>query len=145
MKNSRKQLRIICFTMAASIVMYAGLAWWLPSSARLNPVLFKAISLVAVSLVVAIAVIRRILVAPADARLASQPGDPIALARWRQGHVTIFALCEAVALYGLVLHFLGGSLFQILPFFACGLTLMLFFAPKAPTRPEFPADRHPST
>ena len=44
--------------------------------------------------------------------------------------VGIYCLSEAVAVYGLVLHFFGFSLSQVRPFFFAGLMLLFFFEPR---------------
>jgi len=44
--------------------------------------------------------------------------------------IIIYCLSEAVAVYGLVLHFFGFSLSQVTPFFFAGLMLLFFFEPR---------------
>lgn len=42
------------------------------------------------------------------------------------------ALCEALAVFGIVLRFKGFALQQSLPFYAGGLVLLFFFSPRQP-------------
>jgi len=138
MDNARKQVRMIGLFMAASIVLYLGLVLRLPSTATPNRTVYVAIVLVAVSVIATSLVLRQKMIASAEAALVVQPEDRKLLNRWRQGYLVTFALYEAVALYGLVLHFLGHSLAQVLPFFAVGFGLMLLFRPQPRPAAEFP-------
>jgi hypothetical protein len=76
-------------------------------------------------------VIRRFLVFPAEAVLENQPQDPKALAWWKMGHLITHAVGSSIALYGLVLHFLGFALAQVAPFLLAGLLLIVSLGPKA--------------
>ena len=66
---------------------------------------------------------------PAESLLAGHPEDTKALRKWRQGYIVIYILAEAVALYGVVLHFIGFAAVRVGPFFVAGFTLILFFRP----------------
>jgi hypothetical protein len=85
------------------------------------------------------------MVLPAEAILQSQPQDAKALARLRQGYLVTYALCLSIALYGLVLHFVGFSISQIAPFFVAGLALIVFLGPKVTGQSEFPPQSGPIT
>ena len=50
----------------------------------------------------------------------------------RTNYIVCFALSEAVALYGLVLHFLGSNLAEVGPFFAASVALLLICFPRLP-------------
>jgi hypothetical protein len=106
----------------------------LPAATAPNILVYRAIALLAVVDVVIIFVCRRMMVQPAEGALAGHPEDPAALARWRTGYLITYALSEAAALYGLVLHFLGFSLVQVAPFLITGFVLILFYAPRSPAR-----------
>jgi hypothetical protein len=58
---------------------------------------------------------------------AAQDSTP--LARWRAGHILRFATAEAVVLFGLALHSLGGSSLLVNVLFGSGLLLMLLWRP----------------
>jgi hypothetical protein len=126
--------------MLGSVALYAWLIWCLPSSATPNPIVFRAIAAMAVLLVVVIFVMRRIQVGRVEVLLAAQPQDAKVLLRWRQGYLVTYALSEAIVLYGVVLHFLGFALSQVVPFFVAGAALMLFLGPKSASSQEFPPD-----
>ncbi|MGO9084239.1 MAG: hypothetical protein ACLQBK_03360 [Candidatus Sulfotelmatobacter sp.] len=111
--------------------MYAFVILRLPSSATPNPIMLRALTVVAVSITILIFVMRRIQVLPAEAILQIQPEDAKALARWRQGYIVTYALSLSIALYGLVLHFFGFSLSQVAPFFIAGFALILLLGPRA--------------
>jgi hypothetical protein len=85
-----------------------------------------------VALVGMIFVVRRTLVLRPAEDLASRPDDSISLSHWKSGYIATYVLCEALALLGLVLRFLGFSFQQSLPFYVASFVLLLFFAPREP-------------
>ena len=99
-----------------------------------NPVVIRVISLVAASEVFVIVLLRRKLVVPALTLLATQPGDRGALARWQSGQIATWGLSTCIAIYGLILRYLGFDFRQLLPFFIAGCALMLFYTPRQPGR-----------
>ena len=111
--------------------MYFFVILRLPSSAKPNPILLRALGLVAISQAILIFVIRRIQVFRAEAVLENRPDDAKALLRWRAGYIVTYAISLSIALYGLVLHFFGFPLAQVVPFLTSGLALILFLGPKA--------------
>jgi hypothetical protein len=131
MEATRKFIQIVRFVLLSAIVIYGLIVFRLPSSATPKPVVLRAITVLTVSLVVLLFVMRRIQVHPAAAILEKQPQDAKALARWRQGHLVTYTLSLSIALYGLVLHFLGFSASRVAPFFVVGIVLILFLGPRA--------------
>jgi F0F1-type ATP synthase membrane subunit c/vacuolar-type H+-ATPase subunit K len=127
-------VRMIRLALMASVVLYALIGELLGSStASPDTALYFAVTFLAIADVGAIVVMRRMFVVPAEATLAKQPEDPAALNRWRAGYIVIYGLSEAVALFGLVLRFLGFSLSHVATFYAVGLILMMFFGPRRPS------------
>lgn len=118
--------------MLLSIGIYGLIVKQLPSTAHANPIVYPVIALLAVWALAATLLFRRKLVKSSEKSLAVSPEDTVALRRWQTGYVIIYAFSEAVALYGLLLHFLGFSPVQIAPFFAAGIVPILVFAPKMP-------------
>jgi hypothetical protein len=136
MEAARRMMQIMQGAFLCSIALYAVMTKMLPANATPNMVVFKVLALLAVGNVVTIFVLRRKLVKSAERTLSVQPDDSDALARWRGGYIITYAFSEVVALYGLILHFMGFSFVQVLPFFIAGFVLILFYAPRrpAPTR-----------
>ncbi len=130
METSLKTLQIVRLALLVSIVFYVLIAKLLPSSAIPNPTIFYAVTLMAAWCVVVIFVMGRKFVLRSELVLAAQPADAKALARWRAGYLITYSCSEAVALWGLVLHFLGFALPQIAPFYVAGFILLLFFSPR---------------
>ena len=97
-----------------------------------NPTLFYALSFLSISTVGSILVVRRTLVFQSETLLREDPDDLVTLARWRAGYIVTYALCEVLALFGLVLRMLGFSLAQVWPYYISGFVLMLFLGPKLP-------------
>ena len=85
-----------------------------------------------VAVVGVIFVVRRTLVLRAAESLATRPDDAISLNQWRTGYIATYALCEALASFGLVLRFLGSTLQQSVTYFLGGFILLLFFRPRVP-------------
>jgi hypothetical protein len=91
-----------------------------------NPLLRTAVSVFAASIIPTVLLLRRRELRRAKDKLARQPGDKLALRRWRAIQLAILACFLAIPLYGLVLRFQGGTLLQALPFYIVGLLLLLF-------------------
>ncbi len=72
------------------------------------------------------------LVGSAEETLRHNPDDAAALARWQTAQIVLYGMCEAVALYGLVLRMLGTPLIQVLPFYGGAVLLMLMWMPRRP-------------
>ncbi len=131
MDSALRILRIIQAAMLGSILLYVLLAARFGPAPKetLSGVLY-AIALVALSISVGIFMVRRIMVKRAESVLQTNAEDSNALARWQAGYILIMALSESIALYGLVLRFVGFGFSQVLPFFLASFILMLFFGPR---------------
>jgi hypothetical protein len=131
-ETTLKNLRIVQLAMLASVVLYGLLCFRLPVQGEPKPILLELLVIVSVSLVGMIFFFRGKTVLRAESVLAAQPEDPAALGRLRMGYIAIWAFCESIALYGVVLHFIGFTLAQVLPFLVAGFVLILFFSPRRP-------------
>lgn len=133
MTRALKTLRAVQWSMLASIVLYALVGEVLGPRVRgVDATLSYLFSTLAVGIVGTIFVVRRTLVLRAAGTLASDPDDNISLNHWRTGYITTYALCEALALFGLVLRFRGAALEQSLLFYIGGFVLLFFFRPVQP-------------
>ena len=81
---------------------------------------------------IAVFVIRTKMVGKFETLLAIQPDDKFVLSKWRSAYVLMWALCDAIALYGLTLRYLGFTMTQVIPFFAAGFVLMLVSPVRRP-------------
>jgi hypothetical protein len=128
--DSLKNLQLIRIAMLATVVFYAVIATLTPASGEPNPIAFYAFTAIAIAEVGAIFVMRRALVSPAQ--MGAMPQLDAATVSMKPGTalIVIYCLSEPVALYGLVLHFLGFSLSQVAPFFVAGFVLLFFFEPR---------------
>ncbi len=133
MARSLKTLRTVQWAMLLSVLMYAAVGEILgPRIAHVDPALSYVFSTLAVGIVGTIFVLRRTLVLRAASTLASQPEDNLSLNQWKTGYIATYALCEALALFGLVLRFRGSELQQSLLFYIGGFVLLFFFRPRQP-------------
>jgi len=134
MENVLKLLQTVQVAMLVSIGLYAFIAGRYGPAPTIVPLaLVYAIVALAAAMVGAILLVRRVMLKPAESTLARDSEDAAALNRWRAGYIVTFALSEAVALYGIVLRFIGAGFRQVVPFFIAGFILMLFFGPRRPS------------
>jgi hypothetical protein len=133
MEPARKTLQIVRVAMLVSIALYVFVGERIGKNLGAPPTNFYfALTLVAITTMGMIFAVRRLFVLRAEVTLAAQPEDTAALNRWRAGYIIIYALSEAVALFGLVLRILGFTLSQVTPFYVVGFVLMLLFGPRRP-------------
>ncbi len=135
MDGTLKLLRMIRIALMMSVVLYAIIGEQVKHTVGVAPtfILYLAVTIAAIFSVAMIVVMRRLLVLPAEATLANQSQDAAALGRWRAGHIVIYGLSETVALFGLVLRFLGFPFSEVVTFYAVGLILLMFFGPRRPS------------
>lgn len=133
MAKALKSLRAIQWSMLASIVLY-GLVGELvrPVNRSLDPGIAYLFTTLGVAIIGVIFVVRRTLVFRAEESLVTQPEDAVSLSHWRTGFIVTYALCEALALFGLVERFLGCNAQQSLPYYIGGFVLLFFFRPRQP-------------
>ncbi len=133
MQNALKTLRVVQWAMLGSILLYAVLGEIIrPAAHMLDPALGYLFTTLGVAIVGVIFVIRRTLVFRAAETLSSQPDDILSLSHWKTGYFATYALCEALALFGLVERFLGCTLQQSIPYYLGGFVLLFFFRPRRP-------------
>jgi len=133
MARSLKTLRTIQWAMLLSVLLYVAVGEVLaPRIRHVDPALSYIFSTLAVGIVGTIFVVRRTLVLRAAATLATEPDDNICLSQWKTGYIATYALCEALALFGLVLRFRGSEFLQSLLFYIGGFVLLFFFRPRQP-------------
>jgi hypothetical protein len=131
MEASVKMLRTVRLALLVALLLYVFVGEQIPHPPKpTNPVFYYAITFMAVGMIVAIFLLRRVMVIRGEQALAQNAEDSASLYRWRAGYIVTFALCEAIALYGFVLRFLSFSLTQVMPFYVVGFVLLLFFRPR---------------
>jgi hypothetical protein len=119
--------------MLASIFLYGIVGEVVgPATRAVDPALSYLFTTLGVAVVGVIFVVRRTLVLRAAESLATHPDDDLSLNHWRTGYLATYALCEALALFGLVQRFLGSSLQQSVPYYLGGFVLLFFFRPRQP-------------
>ena len=133
MTKALKTLRAVQWSMLASILLYGVVGEVLGPVARaVDPALSYLFTTLAVAIVGAIFVVRRTLVLRAAESLATHPEDSLSLNHWRTGYIATYALCEALALFGLIQRFLGCTLQQSVLYYLGGFVLLFFFRPRMP-------------
>ncbi len=133
MKDALRTLRLVQIAMLASVVLYAVVGELVGRNrGDGNPVLNYVLTTIGVAIVGMILVVRRTLVLRSAQSLATHPDDGLSLNHWKSGYVATYALCEALALFGLILRLTGFSLQQSVPFYVGGFVLLFFFGPRQP-------------
>jgi hypothetical protein len=131
-------VRQVQIAMLVSIAFYAAVGEMLARTLNRNPAntLFHALSFISISLVGATVVVRRTLVLPSEALLKERSDDSVMVARWRTGYLFLYALCEVLGVFGLILRMAGFTLANVWGFYLGGFLLLLLYSPRAP-RTEF--------
>jgi len=124
-------LAILRYALLGSILLYIAVGETLGRMVAPNMMVFYALTFAAITTVGAMLVIRKTMVAPAEAVLRLQPDDAASTIRWRTGCIVTYALSEAVALFGLMLRITGFALSQVAVFYIAGILLLLFFSPRS--------------
>ena len=125
-------VRLVQIAMLVSVVLYVVVGELVGHSGGSNNGLFYGMSLASISTLGAALVVRRTLVLPAEALLEKKPADPLVQSRWKTGYIFLYALCEALALFGLILRVAGFALGQVWGFYLGGFLLLLLFSPRTP-------------
>jgi hypothetical protein len=133
MRGTIRTLRLVQWTLMGSILLYAVVGEVVGFQARAaDPSLSYVFTTMGVAIVGVVFVVRRTLVLRSAENLASHPDDSLTLSHWRSGYLATYALCEALALFGLILRFMGFTFERCLPFYAGGFVLLFFFGPREP-------------
>jgi hypothetical protein len=133
MRGTIRTLRVAQWVMLGSIILYAAVGRFLANPARIaNPTLNYVFTTMGVAIVGIIFVVRRTLVLRSAESLAAHPDDALSLGYWKSGYFATYALCETLALFGLILRCMGCNSQQSLPFYVGGFVLMFFFGPQEP-------------
>src|SRR5437016_12656573 len=103
-----------------------------------RPTFFYVLSVLSITTIGVILVVRRTLVLHSESTLRVKSNDLATLNRWRTGYIITYALSESLALFGLLVRLTGFSLSQAVTFYFPGFILMLFFRPR-PAAAEFSA------
>lgn len=133
MIRALKTLRVVQWTMLASIVLYGIVGQVVGPAARgVDATLSYLFATLSVAIVGSIFVVRRTLVLRAGESLATRPEDSLSLNHWRTGYIATYVLCESLALFGLILRFRGSPVEASVPYYLGGFVLLLFFWPRQP-------------
>ncbi len=127
-------VRQVQIAMLVSIALYAVAGEMLAGKLTHDPAntLFHALSFISISLVGATVVVRRTLVLPSEAALTQRSDDSVAVARWKTGYLFLYALCEVLGVFGLILRLSGFTLANVWGFYLGGFLLLLLYSPRAP-------------
>ncbi|MGH9530863.1 MAG: hypothetical protein ACRD2Q_00620 [Terriglobales bacterium] len=133
MEEKLRVLRVIHVALLLSCLLYAYIGKVVgpkePGDVQIFLIAFAFLGVTDVGIAM---VLRSRIVGSAEEVLRQSPADALALQRWMSGHFIGYAMAEAVALFGLVLRMLGGTLVQALPFYGAAVLLLLMWMPRKP-------------
>lgn len=131
-------VRQVQVAMLVSIALYAVAGETLGHTLARGPAheLFHVFSLISIILVGAMVVLRRTLVLPAEAALKEKFEDRAAMGRWRTGYLFLYALCEVLGLFGLILRMDGFPFTNIWGFYLSGFLLLSMYSPRLYKKPS---------
>lgn len=136
MRGTLRLLRTIQLALLASVLLYAAIGELVgPRVRTVNPGLSYVLTTAGVAIVGMIFVVRRTLVFRAAESLTLHPDDSLTLKHWKTGYIATYALCETLALFGLVLRLMGCNFQRSVPFYVGGAVLLAFFGPRRPVAP----------
>ena len=129
MESAHRMMWTIWFSLLIAMAGYTALCFFAAARGTPDPIMIRALSLVASAEVVVLFVLRRKLI-PAGTPVTAQGENSVARARWKSGNILTWALSLSIALYGLVLHYLGFANRQVSPIFIAGFILMILYFPR---------------
>ena len=132
MDSSLRRLQTIRFALLGNIVLYFLLSLYSPARSGGSPQMFEILALTSAVISAAVFVLRGKVLGPSATLAALQPEDETARSLWRTAHIIMWALCEVIAMYGLLLRYLGSTVAQAAPFFAGGFILILLLGRRRP-------------
>ena len=132
MDNAVRLVRQVQIALLVSIAAFVGVGELLTRTIAREPdnTLFHALSFISISLLGATVVVRRTLILPSDEALKERSDDTLAIARWRAGYLFLYAMCEALGAFGLVLRVAGFTLGSVWGFYLGGFLLLLLYSPR---------------
>jgi hypothetical protein len=135
MDSSIRIVQIIRMALLGSIAMYIAVGEVVSKNLHLVPNRWMYYGFSGLTVVIAIVIVnlRRSFILQAQPALASKAADLNALNRWRTGFIVVYALSEAIALFGLILRVTGFTLSQAAPFYLAGIILLVSFGPRVPS------------
>jgi hypothetical protein len=131
MEPAVRLVRLVQIAMLVSIAMYVLVGEMIGRTVAPSSTMFYALSFISISTVGAIVVVRRTLILPSEALLREKPGDSTLLTRWKTGYIATYVLCEALALFGLILRLVGFTLADVRSFYLGAFVLLLLCSPRA--------------
>jgi hypothetical protein len=133
MDSAVRLVRFAQIAMLVSVALYVAVGEMLKLKIAANPAnaLFHALSFISISLVGATLVVRRTLVLPSEA-LLMRSDDSTTVKRWQTAHLLLYALCELLGLFGLILRIDGFTLANVWGFYLGAFLLLLLYTPRPP-------------
>lgn len=132
MENRLKQLPLIRLLLLLSVPVYIFLSMRAPVQPLPDPLLFRAIAFLAIAEAGVAFFLRARLISAAETAWQEVPETKAALARWLNANIVPWAMCLSIAMYGMVLRYVGYTFRSVTPFFLAGVLLMLCFPPRRP-------------
>ena len=101
-----------------------------PIPNQILPILVYAITFVCLNDIGVAAFLRNRMIRPSEESLRSNPNDESALKKWRSGVIVSLVMASTIALFGLILRFMGATWNVASWFFIVGILLLLAWTPR---------------
>jgi hypothetical protein len=133
-QNTLRFLRFFHAALLVSIVLYGLLLRLIPVRASQPPssLMLTAGGALTVMVLGVGFLARLIYVQSSVETLRTDPEDAGAILRWRLGSILSAVLAESAALFGVVIHFVGGPDVQAAIFIGASAVVMLLWWPRQP-------------
>lgn len=131
-----RAVRVIHLAMLLSLAAYLVLglilrpALAIASETEVSGWLVKVFYAVCAGIVLAIFLLRKRLIQPLMAGSGTRQEAESWSRKFRAGHIVIYALCEAIGVFGLVALFVAGSQTHFISLILLSFALMFFLRPK---------------
>jgi hypothetical protein len=131
-----KAIKLIHLGMLLSLAAYVIVGLFLRPSKlpvggrELSSLLVQVFYVISACIVLAIFFLRRKLIHPLSSNTATDQEIANWFARYRGGHIVIYALSEAIGIFGLVTLFVAGSQSQFVNLILLSFVLMIFLRPR---------------
>ena len=129
-----RSLRLVHGALLVSVILYGVVLYVVPvqNPHSIDSTVLTALYAVSVVMIAIGMGLRAKFMRSACETLRTKPDDAEALVNWRKADIVSAVLAEAVVLYGVAIHFFGGSIRQVAPFFICGAVVLLVWWPQRP-------------
>jgi len=134
MESALRVVRLLRGCMLGMVVLFVYMGERISRQAHHAPpqtvaLIQGVLVVVCMGLIAFMLFIRSRMLQSSESAFRHDPNDAAAVQRWRAAHLLSYGISEGIALYSMVLRIIGGTFYQVLPFYVAGFALLLFLRP----------------